>query len=284
MPQDNDRLMERLICLLPENPDDPWDCMTDMYKSKLWDIYPDTQVCGVGENDTVYVDGFKGATIHWSKFYTVHKTPSAQSIQIIFVVYGPPILFLVGLVLIIIFQTPHEGVDITIGIGLLVSSILFQLLAPYFIRRLYKDKSNFLDPYFFGIEGYVSIEEIEAKMFGRKLDILSWHPWGSPLSCHEKGGEHTEWACPLHDNSGLNDNLAAEQGLIHTWDIKPKDPGVDDCNKIKPDIKQKISSKIGETKVRSIFNSPFLFHFFSPSSWDHGLPSLLDIHIGGHLF
>jgi len=207
------------------------------------------------ENDTVYVDGFKGATIHWSKFYTVHKTPSAQSIQIIFVVYGPPILFLVGLALVIIYQPPLERV----GIGLLVGSIVFQLQAPYLIRRIYKDKSRCLDPYFFGIEGYVSIEEIEEKMFGRKLDILSWHPWGSPLSCHEKGGEHTEWACPLRDDSGPNDSLAAEEGLIHTWDIKPKDPGVDDNSgikpKIKPGIERKISSNMGEMKIFTLVDT-----------------------------
>jgi hypothetical protein len=52
LPQDSDRLMERLICLLPETPEQNWELMTDQYKASLWDIYPDTQVCGIGENGT----------------------------------------------------------------------------------------------------------------------------------------------------------------------------------------------------------------------------------------
>ncbi len=63
--------MERLICLLPDTPEQNWELMADQYKASLWDIYPETQVCGIGENDTVIVDGAKAAQIQWSGFSKV---------------------------------------------------------------------------------------------------------------------------------------------------------------------------------------------------------------------
>ncbi|XXH00858.1 hypothetical protein Hte_007209 [Hypoxylon texense] len=62
LPQGSDRLMKRLICLLPQR-EEPWEQMSDQYNASLWDIYPSAQICGVGENDTTVVDGLQGAMI-----------------------------------------------------------------------------------------------------------------------------------------------------------------------------------------------------------------------------
>lgn len=34
----SDQLLERLICVLPKHPDQPWHSMDDAFGAKLWDI------------------------------------------------------------------------------------------------------------------------------------------------------------------------------------------------------------------------------------------------------
>src|SRR5277367_1229623 len=99
--------MERLISLLPEDPNEPWNKMSDQYKSTLWDIIPDTQVCGIGENDTVIVDGFKGAMIQWSRFSTVHTTKwlGWKRKTLIYITMFTPLLFIIGLFLLAALRT-----------------------------------------------------------------------------------------------------------------------------------------------------------------------------------
>src|SRR5688572_23407946 len=79
-PQDSEKFIERLICLLPKTPDEDWELMTDQYECSVWDIYPDMQVCAVGENDTVIIDGAKGAQIQWDTF-TNPSTEKGESFK-----------------------------------------------------------------------------------------------------------------------------------------------------------------------------------------------------------
>lgn len=178
LPQDNDRLMERLICLLPENLDEPWNTMSDQYKSTLWDIIPHTQVCGIGENDTVIVDGFKGALIQWSRFSTVHTTNRMgwKRIFVTWMTIAAPGYFVTGLVLLAISRAAAIA-------SLMVGSIAL-LVAPTYIPYLYTGKLYEVEPCLFGIEGYVPLPEIEEIMFGARMGRLKWSPYGSPLSRH----------------------------------------------------------------------------------------------------
>lgn len=41
-----EKLLERLICILPEQPDQEWWAMNDAFSVSLWDIYPSIQVAG----------------------------------------------------------------------------------------------------------------------------------------------------------------------------------------------------------------------------------------------
>src|SRR5271156_6258749 len=178
LPQDNDRLMERLICLLPKDPDEPWNRMSDQYKSTLWDIIPQTQVCGIGENDTVIVDGFKGAMIQWSRFSTVHTSNrmSWKRRILIYVTIVTPSLFIGGF--IALATSRIAGI-----VMLLVTSIVL-LAAPVYVPYLYTGKLYEVDPCLFGIEGYIPLPEIEEIMFGARMGRLKWSPYGSPLSRH----------------------------------------------------------------------------------------------------
>ena len=52
---DNNMLLERLMCTLPKTPGQHWSDMSDAWDVNLWDIYPKCQVAGVGDNDTVII-------------------------------------------------------------------------------------------------------------------------------------------------------------------------------------------------------------------------------------
>ncbi|KAF2687741.1 hypothetical protein K458DRAFT_169482 [Lentithecium fluviatile CBS 122367] len=69
---DSDLLLERLSCVLPYNPDQPWHTMDDAYGASLWDIYPSCQIAGIGDDNTIIVDGARGANVRWKSFASVH--------------------------------------------------------------------------------------------------------------------------------------------------------------------------------------------------------------------
>lgn len=92
---DSDRLMERMICLLPiaisskkihenqpihnANPRGQprmhvadqhyWTNMNDYWGAKLWDMEPICQIAGMANNDTIILDGACGTTIHCKSFF-----------------------------------------------------------------------------------------------------------------------------------------------------------------------------------------------------------------------
>lgn len=216
LPQDGNKLMERLICLLPNDPDESWELMTDQYQASLWDIYPDTQVCGIGENDTIILDGAKGAQIQWSKFTTVRSLQRLTFKRFCFfcILLFSPILFLVGVIMVgtssaswqsltAIYEyyssrQPDLTTDPVFNAGLaimLLSLLLFIIPAPWYLGRLFAGKMRAVEPCFFGLEGYVPLEIIEELLFGRhgkKDRRLRWSAWGSPQSRHTEGAPQFE--------------------------------------------------------------------------------------------
>ncbi|KAL9088171.1 MAG: hypothetical protein Q9165_006298 [Trypethelium subeluteriae] len=86
---DNDRLLERLICVLPRETawefqpqqygsvedvreyGEPWSALDDVWNANLWDIEPRCQISGVGRGDTVIIDGARAASIRWKGFKSV---------------------------------------------------------------------------------------------------------------------------------------------------------------------------------------------------------------------
>ena len=53
------------LFILEFNKYDSWDSLHDRWNASLWDIYPKIQICGIGENDTVLLDGARAADIRW---------------------------------------------------------------------------------------------------------------------------------------------------------------------------------------------------------------------------
>ncbi|OAQ59325.2 3-hydroxyisobutyrate dehydrogenase protein [Pochonia chlamydosporia 170] len=204
LPQDNDRLMERLICLLPRSPDEPWDSMSDIFNSSLWDIYPDTQVCGIGENDTIVVDGFRGALIQWSMFspvQTMHRQTLLRKI-ILMATACIPILMIVGPPMLSTGVSSQNtgptgqtdsGRDLRIAGGVLTAiALLILFSAPLYVPHMYNGKLYEVEPCLFGVEGYVPLPEVEELLFGFRLNRLKWSTYGSPLSRHRHSSAYRE--------------------------------------------------------------------------------------------
>ena len=195
---DNDLLLERLICILPETPRQPWYEIDDQWGVSLWDIIPSTQVCGIADNDTVIIDGGYAAAIRWKAFAPVANF-TRDSWRRFFLRYAfrsTSYFFIVGVSLLangVAIQSANSanGVDtsgsqiyIAIGAVLLVIALCFVLLAPYIIRVLYTGKIWATQPWFFGFEGYMDISTIERHIFGADMGHLKWSTNGSPLSEH----------------------------------------------------------------------------------------------------
>ncbi|KAL8947936.1 MAG: hypothetical protein Q9222_005826, partial [Ikaeria aurantiellina] len=200
---DSNLLLERLICLLPTSPNAPWYSFTDHWDANLWDIYPKTQVCGIGDADTVILDGARAASIRWKSFKNVilrgHDTLKRKIMRIALSLTGVFLLF--GILMLAIggavggssgnsyysysgSASPKTSLQAVGGVFLALSLCVL-LSSPYLIDRLYLGKVWASQPWFFGIEGYMPLHQIEKYIFGADLGRLSWSTTSSPLSRHD---------------------------------------------------------------------------------------------------
>ena len=220
---DNNMLLERLICLLPETSEEPWYSLSDQWSASLWDIYPKTQVCGIGDGDTVIIDGVRGAAIRWDSFTTVsvlvHETIFRRVAR--YLLRTLPFGFLIGLILLIIYaavlqpafqqdtsdQSPQSSASVFLVFALIIfcPSAVMMILSPIFIRTIYSGKAWDVQPFFFGVEGYLDLETLERYIFGSYERRLKWSPFGSPLSRHTKEERVRSRFCIGKDPSAFED-------------------------------------------------------------------------------
>lgn len=179
---DSNMLLERLICLLPESSNEPWHSLSDEWGASLWDIYPKTQVCGIGDDDTVIIDGVRGGAIRWNSFAPVltlvRETLPRKIIR--WTLRTMPFIFVAGL---LFTAVANPGLRL---LGAIPMSLAFttMLLSPILIRALYRGKVWEAQPWFFGVEGYMSLLDLELHIFGSYEGKLKWSSSGSPLSRH----------------------------------------------------------------------------------------------------
>ncbi|KAF8853895.1 hypothetical protein BDZ45DRAFT_748059 [Acephala macrosclerotiorum] len=101
---DNDMLLERLMCIMASKSDQEWWSAKDTYHVKLWDIYPTCQIAGVCRDDTVLIDGAFGATIHWVRFQKVASARRAMTWKRLacqLILHGGPYILLAGILLLV---------------------------------------------------------------------------------------------------------------------------------------------------------------------------------------
>ncbi|OAL01785.1 hypothetical protein IQ06DRAFT_346405 [Phaeosphaeriaceae sp. SRC1lsM3a] len=184
----SDQLLERLICVHPKDPNQPWHSMDDAFESKLWDFLPlDVGIAGIGEDDTIILDGCRAANVRWKSFapvaYTRRDSWKRWIAQKLLRLGG--IVFLIAIVLLVLPGT------LVIGAILLVYSIILMGLSPWLLRMIHMGKFWEQQCWFFGFEGYMDIDTIERQIFGGRLGRMKWTAAASPLSRHHRN-EHGE--------------------------------------------------------------------------------------------
>ncbi|KAF2492943.1 hypothetical protein BU16DRAFT_94338 [Lophium mytilinum] len=232
---DSDLLLERLACILPKNPTQAWHNMDDAYEVNLWDIYPTCQIAGIGEDNTIIVDGARGANVRWKSFASVNvrRRWSWTRLLVRLMLHTASLAVLIGGVMLWIahrlkkdehwiadhytipwgvttdsrerrtFELVQYIVRLIIddrvikgwGIVFVLYSVPMLFVAPKLIHTLYGGKLWNTQPWLFGFEGYLPIDQIEFLIFGDRKGRLRWHPFGSPLSRHEVDDEYEDGHC-----------------------------------------------------------------------------------------
>jgi hypothetical protein len=172
---DSDQLLERLICVLPKSPNQPWHSMDDAYNAKLWDILPqDVGIAGVGEDDSIILDGCRAANVRWKSFTPVAHTQRVSWRRM----FSEMMLRLLG----VVFLTAVVLISISsfvpglrlLGIVLLIYSLIMMGLSPWLLRLLYLGKLWDQQCWFFGFEGYMDLDTIECQIFGGRTGWMKW--------------------------------------------------------------------------------------------------------------
>lgn len=183
---DSDRLLERMICLLPKDQlkfnsrnRHYWATLDDFWDAKLWDIEPICQIAAIGMDDTVVLDGAHAATIHWNSFQRVAITTKETWTRMIsrILLRLTPVYLSSGIIALLARSTQA-------AIIFMVLTGVFMLISPLLILHVYSGKVWSTQPWLFGFEGHLPIEEIERKIFGFPQDRLTWAPYSSTFSRH----------------------------------------------------------------------------------------------------
>jgi hypothetical protein len=189
---DSDKLLERLICIMPRDIGQHWYTIDDAWDVNLWDIDPTCQVAGVCENNTVILSGVFGAPIRWKSFAPValltRNTVKRWIARIC--LRGAPAWFISGIMFIALGKPDEIQSILGIGGAFLAFALVTILASPYMLRAIYMGKPWGTQPWFFGFEGYLDIGTIETKIFGVDLGRLTWSSFGSELSRHDKTDDH----------------------------------------------------------------------------------------------
>ena len=242
---DNELLLERLICVMPKSRSQPWHDMSDQWDVQLWDIYPSTQVCGIGDNDTVILDGAHAAAIRWKAFAQV-ATLTRDSWRRFFTRYAfrsSSWLLVTGAAFTIV-----GGVLRAIGGVFLAIALIFIVLSPYLIHVLYTGKIWDQQAWFFGFEGYMPLGSIEKHILGADLGRLNWSAAGSPLSRHRPMEYHgAEARDPASAASSPPD------GKLFTEECEALDPTSDPETAAR--VKAAVTSKMGEEKIFTLVDT-----------------------------
>lgn len=212
---DSNLLLERLICVLPKTPSQPWHDMDDQWNVALWDIYPSTQICGIGEDDTIILDNAHAANIRWKSFVQVLTLQAASWKRLLsgFIFRSMSYIFFLGIGLVSLGASTQNGLFVGLGALFLVIGSILTLLSPYLMNILFAGKIWGAQPWFFGFEGYMDLHTIEKQIFGANMNHLSWSTAGSPLSRHSSN-EYGE--CEGRDPTTDPDTAARVRNAVHS--------------------------------------------------------------------
>ncbi|KAL3433938.1 hypothetical protein BDV09DRAFT_196301 [Aspergillus tetrazonus] len=190
---DSNRLLERLICLLPsrQNREGSWEWhnIDDTWSRNLWDITPLCQVDGICEDDTVILGGGFAPPIRWKSFTPVNLLlrNTIKRMMARVAVRGMPGAVIFGAIFLAFSGSKGWELGVFTALGWLIMgpAIIAILLSPRLLEALYTGKLWRGQPWLFGFEGYMPIGEIETNIIGTDLGRLKWAPYSSELSRHQ---------------------------------------------------------------------------------------------------
>lgn len=203
--------------------------MSDQFHSNLWDIEPTCQVCGIGENDTIIVDGLYAGLIEWDRFHDVFQEQPWQTLtgRVVRIAGAAWLISLSLLNYIGESSSTHWALNLGLTTGEWSVIIAFLLLIPLggpliFSRRTVEEEE--MNARLFGFEGYMPLEKIEEKLWGCNLEKLSWNAHGSTLSHHKAAEPYTEPAFTF-ESGFIPHNPGEDLSLpIKTYPVEPLNP------------------------------------------------------------
>ncbi|KAI9692884.1 MAG: hypothetical protein M1822_004878 [Bathelium mastoideum] len=218
---DSDRLLERMICMLPKYEETVNEhffvshTRRDQYFSRLWDVEPLCQVAGVGDEDgQVILDGCRGVSIRWRAFPQLKYRRMQGLLNLLaeLTLRSVALWASTGLGLLCVYgarlseyltnNDPNrrdwndaDWADYEVDAGLtalgviaLIAAILLALAVPSAVRRFYGGYVQSCAPWLVGFEGVMDRAALETLVFGNNDKRLTWEP-SSTLFCEREDGE-----------------------------------------------------------------------------------------------
>jgi hypothetical protein len=207
---DTDRLLDRMLCLLPQDElvcDDPFVALAqeDQFHTHLWDITPLSNVVGTASADqALVVDSMRAIPIRWKNFPRLSYRRAdgfRKFLSELFVRSGVG-WFLGGFTLawtyaplLIGMSKSSSGTNqnateqaITekwIGYGIMVFflvGILLSFVGPACCRHLFGGRVTEMSPHMVGFEGTLPLQELEKIIFGNYAERLDYDPSSTAYS------------------------------------------------------------------------------------------------------
>ncbi|KAF8439963.1 hypothetical protein L210DRAFT_3504333 [Boletus edulis BED1] len=170
MANDNDRIVERMISLLPSLlPDNAcWYAEKDEWGANLWDIEPEVQVVGMTQKESIVLGGCRAAVIRWKDFPSVAFAMRRSYTRLI-ANYLPNLFWELLFFGIILESTasPTPGAWVP-----LVIAIILMLFAPLLVAYGTSGRIVQAQPWLVGVKGLVSTEEASKLMYGGAFNAL----------------------------------------------------------------------------------------------------------------
>jgi hypothetical protein len=196
---DNDRVIERMVCLFPDTRDTTRSAFeklaqADLYQTHLWDIEPLCQVVGVGDEDnTVLLDDCRAMHIRWKNFprMSVKRHRGMKKILAELFVRSGAWWFLTGINLaftyapFLTFDSNSHNLIFALEMmlaGFFAVGILLSLAGPFAVRRLYGGQVLQSSSSLVGFEGVMQLHTLEKLVFGNDNGRLCYEPSSTPFS------------------------------------------------------------------------------------------------------
>ena len=183
---DNDRLLERMTCVLPSKDNDHsgWLTTNDFFGINLWDIEPRCQVAGICNDDAIIIDGCHGIAIDWETIPQIDFKTGKTTIKklVLFVLWSSCSFYLAFFLVMSLFyltflaiyvgNIPDDLLNAIIHVFWFLFNIMtsfylsLSFIAPFCLRWIYSGPLEEISPHLIGIEGSMPINQLERLVFG----------------------------------------------------------------------------------------------------------------------